>query len=84
MVVKHVVEVGNLAVVVGNDGEGEVGVVDLVDVLDPVVVRVDGVGTQSDELDAEGSKLGLELGESTELGGADGGEVILQKLDILL
>jgi hypothetical protein len=84
LVVKHVVEVGNLAVVVGNDGEGEVGVVDLVDVLDPVVVRVDGVGTQSDELDAKGSKLRLELGESTELGGADGGEVILQKSDILL
>lgn len=78
MVVKHVVEVGDLAVVVGNDGEGEVGVVDLVDVLDPGVVRVDVVGTQSDELDAEGSELRLELGESTELGGADGSEIVLR------
>lgn len=78
MVVKHVVEVGDLALAVGNDGEGEVGVIDLVDVLDPGVVRVDVVGTQSDELDAEGSKLRLELGESTELGGADGSEVVLR------
>jgi hypothetical protein len=31
---------------------------------------------QSDQLDAESSKLGLELGESAELGGADGREVI--------
>ena len=81
LVVKHVVKVGNLAVVVGNDGEGQVSVVDLVDVLDPGMVRVDVVGTQSNELDAEGSELGLELGKGTKLGGADGGEVILQLSD---
>lgn len=69
---------------VGNDGEREVGVVDLVDILDPGVVRVDVVSTQSNEFDAEGSKLRLELGEGTELGGADGGEVILQSLDVSL
>lgn len=79
MVVKHVVKVGDLAVFVGDDGESEVGVVDLVDVLDPLVVRINIVGTQSNELDAESSELGLELGEGTELGGADGSEVILRR-----
>ena len=34
------------------------------------------VGTQTDQLDTAGSELGLQLGEGTELGGADGGEVI--------
>lgn len=84
LVVKHVIKIGDLAVVVGNDGEGKVGVVDLVDVLDPGVVGVDSVGAQSNELDAEGSELRLELGKGAELGGADGSEVILKLLDICL
>jgi hypothetical protein len=46
------------------------------------VVRVDGVGTQSNELDAEGIELRLEFSESTKLGSADGGKVILQSLDL--
>ena len=32
---------------------------------------------QTDQLDAASSELGFELGESTQLGGANGGEVIL-------
>lgn len=32
---------------------------------------------QTDQLNATGSELGLELGEGTELSGANGGEVIL-------
>lgn len=77
IVIKHVVKVGNLAVGIGNDGESELGAGDLVNILNPGAVRVRVVGTQSDELDAERSEFRLELGESTELGGANGSEVIL-------
>lgn len=76
LVVDHVVEVGNLALRVGDDGELEVGAIDLVDVLDPAVMGLSSVGTQTNELDTTSSKLGLELGEGTELGGTDGSEVI--------
>lgn len=37
---------------------------------------VNGVGGQADELDAALGELGLKLGESAELGGADGGVVL--------
>lgn len=76
LVVDHVVQVGDLALGVGNDGELQLGARDLIDVLDPAVVGLDVVGAQTDELDTASSELGLELGEGTELGGADGGEVI--------
>jgi hypothetical protein len=77
LVVDHVVQVGNLAAGVGNDGEGELGAIDLVNVLDPGLVGVGAVGAETNQLDVAGSKLGLELSESAELGGADGCEVIL-------
>lgn len=76
LVVDHVVQVGDLALGVGDDGELEVGAGDLVDVLDPAVVGLDAVGAQTDELDTAGSELGLEFGEGTEFGGTDGGEII--------
>lgn len=74
--VDHVVQVGDLALGVGNDGELELGAGDLIDVLDPTVVGLDAVGTQTNELNTTLGELGLKLGEGTELGGADGGEVI--------
>lgn len=76
LVVNHVVQVGDLALRVGDDGESELGSGYLVDVLDPSVVGFDIVGAQANELDAASSELRLELSESTELGGANGGEVI--------
>lgn len=72
----HVVEVGDLALLVGNDGEGHLGAGDLVNVLDPVAVAADRVGRQADQLDTALGELGLELGEGAELGRADGGEVL--------
>ena len=68
LVVDHVVQVGHLARLVGDDGEREVRLGDLVDVLDPFLVRVEGVGTQPNELDTSLVELGLELGERTKLG----------------
>lgn len=44
IVVQHVIQVGNLAVGVGNDGELEIRASDLVNVLDPLVVRLKAVG----------------------------------------
>lgn len=44
LVVNHIVQVGNLAAGVGNDGEGELGAIDLVDVLDPGLVGVGAIG----------------------------------------
>lgn len=77
LVVDHVVQVGDLALGIGDDGELEVGAGDLVDVLDPGVVGLGAVGTQTDQLDTASSELGLELSKGTKLGGTDGGEVIL-------
>jgi hypothetical protein len=76
LVVKHVVLESDLALLVANDGELEAGARDLVDVLDPATVAVDGVGRETNELDTTLGELGLELSEGTELGGADGGVVL--------
>lgn len=75
LVIQHVVEGRDLAVSIGDDGELEVDVVDLVDVLDPLLVGLEAVGGETDDLDVALVKLGLETGNDTELGGADGGEV---------
>ena len=91
--VDHVVKEGNLAVGIRNDGELDVGVGDFVDVIDPLVVGAEVVGTlhpsavsgglklqrkathKTNHLDASLFKLILQLGEGTQLGGADGREV---------
>lgn len=72
----HVVGEGDLALLVANDWELELGAGDLVDILDPATVGLNGVGRETDELDTALGELWLELGESTELGGADWGVVL--------
>lgn len=42
---------------------------------DPLVVRLELVAGETDGLDSTLSELGLELGDLSELGGADGSEV---------
>jgi hypothetical protein len=76
LVVEHVVGVGDLALLVGDDGELDGAAGDLGDVLDPALVGADGVGREADELDAALGELGLELGDFAELGGADGRVVL--------
>jgi len=44
LVVNHVELVGDLALGVGDDGEGELGASNLIDVLDPGLVRLGAVG----------------------------------------
>ena len=63
--VKHVVEVGYLAGFVPDDREAEAGAGDLINVLDPAVMAVDGVGGKADELDTTLGELGLEFGKGT-------------------
>jgi len=74
-VIQHIIQIRHLAFLIADDGEGEVGAGDLVDVFDPAGVRVDGVGAEADELDVALCELGLKLSEGAELGGADGGVV---------
>ena len=76
LVVQHVVEVGNLPLLVTNDRESQVGTRNLVDVLNPSIVRSDGVGGKTDELDTTLGELRLELSESSKLGGANGSVIL--------
>ena len=73
----HVIEIGHLAGLVADDGEAQPAARDLVDVLDPAVVAVDGVCGEADQLDAAPGELGLELGKGAQLRRADG-RVILR------
>lgn len=40
----HVIQVSDLALLVGNDGEGDLATSDLVDISDPSLVAAEGVG----------------------------------------
>lgn len=54
-----------------DDGESELGARNLIDVLDPSSVRLNGVGRQTDQLNATLGELRLKLCKSAELGGAN-------------
>ena len=71
----HVIEICNLALLVADDREAQLAAGDLVNILDPSSVRLDGVGRKTDQLDATLGELGLELCKGTKLGGADGSVV---------
>jgi len=76
LVVKHVICVGNLAGSVTNDGEGKTGLGDLINVINPSVMGLDGVRRKTNHLDVALRELGLKLREGTQLSGANGGEVV--------
>ena len=76
LMIQHIIQIRDLPLLVANDREPEIGPADLVDVLDPSRMGVDGVGGQADQLDAAFGELRLEFGEGAELGGADGGVVL--------
>lgn len=63
LVVQHVVQVCHLSILVADDGEAQVAAGYLVNIFDPAAVAVDGVGRETDQLDAALGKLGLELCE---------------------
>ena len=68
----HIIEVGDFSLLITYDWEAQLAARDLVDILDPSSVRLDGVGGKTDQLDTTLGELGLELSEGTEFGGADG------------
>ena len=72
----HVVEVGNLALLVGQDGELDERARHLVNVLDPALVAAQRVGRETNQLDAALVELGLEACHLAELGGAHGRVVL--------
>lgn len=76
LVVDHVVEQGDLALRVGDDGELQAAAGDLVDVPDPRAVGVAVVDAEPDQLGVSLGELRLELGKRPELGGAHGREVV--------
>ena len=67
----HVVRVGDLPLLVADDGKAQLAAGNLVDVLDPAAMALDGVGGETDELHAALGEFGLELGEGAQLGRAD-------------
>jgi hypothetical protein len=75
-VLLHVVRIGDLPLLVPNDWEAQLAARDLVNVLDPSGMAVNGVGRQANELDATLGELRLELREGAEFGGADGRVVL--------
>jgi len=72
----HVIEISDLALLVGNDGELDERTGDILDVLDPALVAVEGVGRKADQLDAALGELGGQAGHLAELGRADGSVVL--------
>jgi hypothetical protein len=71
----HVIEIRNLSLLVANDREAQLAARDLVDVLDPSSVGLDGVGRETNQLYAALGELGLKLCKGTQLGSADRGVV---------
>jgi len=66
----------NLSVLITNDWELYRGRADFVNVLDPLVVRVNVIGTQSNNLDIALLEFWCQLCDSAQFGSADGCEVI--------
>lgn len=67
----HVISESDLALLVTNDRETQIASRDLVDVLNPSSMALDGVGTETNELYTTLGEFWLEFCESTKLGCAD-------------
>ena len=59
LVVEHVIEQGDLSLLVSNDGETQVTSADLVNVLDPTAMALNSVRRQADQLYATPGKFRL-------------------------
>ena len=71
----HVICERHLSLLVADDWEPEIGTRDLIDVLDPVPMLLDGVCAQTNQLDTPLGELWLEFCECAQLCGADRCEV---------
>lgn len=75
LLVEHIVEGGNFSSRVSDDGKFKVDARKLVDVSDPLGVRVEFVARKPNSLHASLEELRLELGDLSQLGSADGSEI---------
>lgn len=66
LVVKHIVEVGDLTGLVTDNGKAEAGAGDFVNVFDPTAMALNGVGGETDELSTALSEFRLEFSKGTE------------------
>jgi hypothetical protein len=71
LMIKHVIERGDLSLLVANDGKFQIGTPDLVDILDPASVTLNGIGRQTNEFDASFRELWFEFGKCSKFGGVD-------------
>lgn len=71
MVIKHVVEKCNLPLLVSNDWELQIAATDLVDILDPAAMALNGVCRQTNQLDTTFCEFWFQLCKSAQLGGAN-------------
>lgn len=73
--IKHVIQRSDLAFVVTNDGEVDASVRNIVDVLDPLLVRRQVVGREANHLDAALPEVGIPARNLAKLRRTHGGEV---------
>jgi len=76
LVVQHVVLEGDLTVLVTDDGEVDLVSADFLDILDPAIMRVDGVGAQANQLDTALREFWFELSKSSQFSGANRGVIL--------
>jgi len=63
----HIVPVRDFSVAISNNWKRQIRVSDLVDILNPLLMRCKGVCTQTNELNASFCEFRLKVGKSTEL-----------------
>jgi len=73
---EHVVELGDGEGGVADEGVVDLEATDVLDVLGPLAVAVDGVDGEADDLCAALRELAFEASHGAEFGGADRGEVL--------
>lgn len=59
LLVEHIIEQCDLSLLVAYDWKLELGATDLIDILDPTAMTLDGVGREANELHAALGELGL-------------------------
>lgn len=69
--IQHVILECDLSLLVTDDWEFQVGSADLVDILDPAAMALNGVGRQANKLNTSSCELWLEFGKGAQLGSAD-------------
>ena len=87
LIIDHVVQIGNFARLVGNDGETQVSAGDFIDILNPFLMRIESICTQPNKFDTSFLELWFEFSKCHRAGrqyrieggqylcGANGGKV---------